>query len=63
MSKRKKENIYILNMAAETGNTQSVADIVNKEKYGEFAADINSLNKEDWTTLHVAANEGHFGIA
>ena len=50
-------------MAAETGNTQSVADIVNKEKYGEFAPDINSHNKEDWTTLHVAANEGHFGIA
>ena len=50
-------------MAAETGNTESVADIVNKEKYGELAPDINSHNKEEWTTLHVAANEGHLGIA
>jgi ankyrin repeat protein len=36
---------------------------VNKDKYGDFAPDINCHNKEDWTTLHVAANEGHFGIA
>lgn len=59
----KKQNQYILNLAAETGNTQSLADIVNKDKYGDFAPDINCHNKEDWTTLHVAANEGHFGIA
>ena len=50
-------------MAAETGNTTSLADIMNKDKYGDSAPDINSHNKEDWTTLHVASNEGHLGIA
>lgn len=49
--------------AAETGNTKSVVDILNKQKYGALAADINSHNKDDMTTLHIAVNEGHFNIA
>ena len=49
--------------AAYTGNTKSIADALNKEKYGQYAADINTHNKEDWTILHIAANEGHYNIA
>lgn len=58
----KKHNQYLLN-AAETGNTDSVQDALNKQKYGQFTADINSHTKEDWTTLHIAVNEGHYNIA
>ena len=58
----KKANQYLLN-AAETGNTDSVQDALNKQKYGDFTADINTHNKEDWTTLHIAVNEGHYNIA
>lgn len=49
--------------AAETGNTKSVVDAINKQKYGAYAADINSHNKDDMTTLHIAVNEGHLNIA
>ena len=59
---KKVVNQYFLN-AAETGNTDSVQDALNKAKYGKFAADVNSHNQEDWTTLHIAANEGHLNIA
>lgn len=38
-------------------------DAINKSKYGQYAADINSHSKEDWTTLHLAASEGHYGVA
>ncbi|CDW74610.1 protein kinase domain containing protein [Stylonychia lemnae] len=59
----KKKVIQYLIDAAETGNTDSVQDALNKQKYGQFTADINSHNKEDWTTLHFAVSEGHFNIA
>ena len=48
---------------AETGNTVSIEDILNNaSKYG-FKADINTHNKEDWTILHISANEGYYDIA
>lgn len=62
MYQKKAVNQYFLN-AAETGNTDSVQDALNKAKYGKFAANVNSHNQEDWTTLHIAANEGHLNIA
>ena len=49
--------------AAEAGNTQKFVDALNKQKYGLDAADVNAHNKEDWTTLHIAVNEGHLNIA
>lgn len=49
--------------AAETGNTSSVQEALNKSKYGEYTADINYHNKEDWTPLHFAVSEGNFNIA
>ena len=50
--------------AAETGNTECIEDILNKQKYGQFVADINThTNKDEWTTLHIAVSEGHFHIA
>jgi hypothetical protein len=51
-------NKYLL-YAAETGNTTSVEDALNKAKHGEFAADVSAHNIEEWTTLHIAVNEGH----
>ena len=55
-------NQYLLN-AAETGNTDSVQDALNRHKYGQYAADPQAHTKEDWTTLHIAVNEGHYNIA
>ena len=46
--------------AAETGNTPSVVDALNKQKYGEYAADVSAHGKDEWTTLHFAVSEGHF---
>ena len=40
--------------AAETGNTPTMEGLINKD------VDINCHNKEDWTTLHIAVNEGHY---
>ncbi len=49
--------------AAETGNTGSLQDALSRQQNTGEQVDINCHNKEDWTTLHVAVNEGHYNIA
>jgi ankyrin repeat protein len=55
---RKKVNRYFWD-AAETGNTRCVEDILNTKKYGDSTADVNSRGQDNWSTLHLAANEGY----
>jgi len=52
-----------LMMAAETGNTQCLEEILNTRKHGMNAADINFHSQDEWTPLHIVANEGHYHVA
>ena len=46
----------------ENGDSQMVLDSLNNSKYGQMAADVNSRREDDWTTLHMAASEGHYYV-
>jgi len=40
-----------------------VADACDTSKYGEYAADINAHDKNQWNLLHIAVNEGNLDLA
>ena len=48
--------------AAESGNAIALKDAINKDKFGINTPDVNSPNKEDATTLHIAVSEGHYNV-
>jgi len=57
-----KRNMELLN-AAELGDVTKVKEVLNGEKYGDLAADIDTRTLNKYTALHLVAQEGHFEVA
>lgn len=57
-NKKKEQNSELL-AASEKGNLKKVRDLLNKQKHGDLAADINAKGLDDYTALHYAVSEGH----
>lgn len=55
ISKNLRKNNEALWDHSELGEVQKLQDLLTREK----AIDINSTLLDDWTALHLAANEGH----
>ena len=61
MQDKQRQNDYYWK-AVESGDSQLVVDSLNVAKYGDLAADVNLRREDEWTTLHVAASEGHYYV-
>lgn len=55
--KKKRSNCEDLLMAAEAGNLTKVKDLLNKEIYKEFVANLKFQGLDEFTALHFAAQE------
>jgi serine/threonine protein kinase len=57
--KKKRNNMNKFFNAAEKGDIETVEDLLDRSKYGEYVVDIDMKGLNDFTPLHYAAYEGH----
>lgn len=60
--KKKRSNCEDLLMASEAGELEKVKDLLDKDQYKEFVANIRFQGLDEFTALHFAAQENQYDV-